>query len=51
MTNLEAASSLVEMYGHLTKLEDHRGCIVATEYAEAISLAIMALKENDNDNT
>jgi hypothetical protein len=49
MNNLEAASSLVEMYGHLTTLEDHRGCLVAPEYAEAISLAIMALKENRND--
>lgn len=49
MTNLEAASSLIEMYGHLTKLEDHRGCIVASEYAEAISLAVMALKEKSND--
>ena len=49
MTKLEAASSLVEMYGHLTILEDHRGCIVAPEYAEAISLAIMALKEKSND--
>lgn len=49
MTNLEAASSLIAMYGHLTKLEDHRGCIVAPEYAEAISLAVMALKEKDND--
>lgn len=48
MTNLEAAASLVEMYGHLTKLEDHRGCIVAPEYAEAVSLAVMALKEKDN---
>jgi hypothetical protein len=49
MNNLEAASSLVEMYGHLTILEDHRGCLVAPEYAEAISLAIMALKEKRND--
>lgn len=49
MTNLEAAASIVEMYGHLTKLEDHRGCIVAPEYAEAVSLAVMALKEKGND--
>ena len=49
MTNLEAASSLIEMYGHLAKLEDHRGCLVAPEYAEAVSLAVMALKEKDND--
>ena len=45
MTNLEAAANLVELYGHLTILEDHRGCLVAPEYAEAISIAIMALKE------
>lgn len=49
MTNLEAASSLIEMYGHLTILEDHRGCLVAPEYAEAVSLAVMALKEKSND--
>jgi hypothetical protein len=49
MTNLEAASSLVEMYGRLTKLEDYRGGTVAPEYAEAVSLAIMALKEKAND--
>lgn len=49
MTNLEAASSLVEMYGRLTKLEDHHGSTVAPEYAEAVSLAIMALKEKGND--
>lgn len=49
MTNLEAASSLVEMYGHLTTLEHNRGCIVAPEYAEAVSLAVMALKKKDND--
>lgn len=49
MTNLEAASSLIEMYGHLTILEDHRGCMVAPEYAEAVSLAVMALKEKGND--
>ena len=49
MTNLEAASRLIEIYGHLTILEDHRGCTVAPEYAEAVSLAIMALKEKDND--
>lgn len=49
MTNLQAASTLIEMYGHLTKLEDHRGCVVAPEYAEAVSLAVMALKGKDND--
>jgi hypothetical protein len=48
MTNLEAASSLIEMYGHLTKLEDHRGCIVAPEYAEAVALAVMALRKNND---
>lgn len=49
MTNLEVASSLVEMYGHLSTLEANRGCVVAPEYAEAVSLAIMALKEKGND--
>ena len=49
MTNLEAAASIVEMYGHLTTLEDHRGCVVAPEYAEAVSLAVMALKGKNND--
>ena len=44
MDNIKAAAVLVEMYGHLTKLEDHRGCSIAPEYSEAVSLAIMALK-------
>ena len=44
MTNLEAASTLVEMYGQLTKLENNRGCVIAPEYSEAVSLAIMALR-------
>ena len=49
MTNLEAASSLIEMSGRLAKLEDHHGSVVSSEYAEAVSFAIMALKEKDND--
>lgn len=49
MTCLEAACNLVKMYGHLTELEDRNGCVVAPEYAEAVSLAVMALKEKDND--
>lgn len=44
MDYVKAAAILVEMYGHLAKLEDHRGCLVAPEYSEAIALAIMALK-------
>lgn len=49
MTSLEAASCLVEMYGHLTTLEHNRGCVVAPEYAEAVSLAVMALKGKGNE--
>ena len=48
MTNLEAAASLVEMYGHLTKLESDRGCLVAPEYSEAVASAIMALRGDKN---
>jgi hypothetical protein len=46
MTNLEAASTLVELYGELAQLQKDRGCSTVPEYTEAIAIAIMALNCN-----
>lgn len=46
MNNVEAATALVSMYGQLSKLEADRGHTPALEYAEAISIAIMALRSD-----
>ena len=47
MTNLEAATTLVELYGELAQYQHARGNSTTPEYAEAISLAIMALKTEE----
>ena len=49
MDNTQAAATLVEMYGELAQYQDKNGNSTVPEYAEAISIAIMALKENNND--
>lgn len=48
MTNCEAAATLVELYGELAQYQHARGNCTTPEYAEAISLAIMALKDDKN---
>ncbi len=47
MTNCEAAATLVELYGELAQYQHNHGNSTVPEYTEAISLAIMALKESN----
>lgn len=50
MTNLEAAKRIVDLYGECEAQLRYRGKEMPPNYAEAVAMACMALKETDKND-